>query len=105
MFYIQVYIPLRLKWLLFFISLPLTEFRIILNPKYRISIPLSIENPVSKPMVPPIAASMSVNLAELSFVILSNGSASKEILRYLSAIFFSNTKNHYLIDKDTGLFT
>ena len=52
-----------------------------------------IENPVSRPIVPPTAASMSVNLAELSFVILSKGSASKNILKYLSEIFFSNTEN------------
>ena len=30
-----------------------------------------IENPVSSPMVPPIADNMSTNLAALSFVILS----------------------------------
>ena len=71
----------------------LTELRSILNPKYSISIPLIIENPVSKPMVPPIAASMSVNLAELSFVILSKGSASKKILKYLSVRSCSSTKH------------
>ena len=54
--------------------------------------PLMIENPVNRPMVPPIAASMSVNLAELSFVILSKGSASKKILKYFSETLFSNTK-------------
>ena len=80
----------------FHFMFPLTELKIILNPKYSISMPLIIEKPVSKPIVPPIAASISVNLAELSFVILSKGSASKNILKYFSVTSFSRTKSHKL---------
>ena len=39
-----------------------------------------IENPVKSPIVPPIAESMSTNLAALSFVTLSNVGVSKYIL-------------------------
>ena len=46
-------------------------------PKYMISTPLIRENPVRRPMVPPIAESLSTNFAALSFVILSNFGVSK----------------------------
>ena len=57
--------------------------------KYTISTPLMIENPVRSPMVPPIADNISVNLAALSFVILSNVGESKKILTYRILLFHS----------------
>ena len=45
--------------------------------KYRISTPLMMENPVRRPIVPPIADNMSSNFAALSLVILSNVGVSK----------------------------
>ncbi len=39
------------------------------------------ENPVRSPMVPPIADNLSMNLAALSLVILSNDVASKRIFK------------------------
>ena len=64
----------------YFSSLELMKYlRAILNPKYRISTPLMIENPVRSPIVPPIADSLSTNLAALSFVIFSNFGVSKLI--------------------------
>ena len=55
----------------FLLSLSPSNFRIILSPKYTISTPLMMENPVKSPIVPPIAENMSTNFAALSFVILS----------------------------------
>ena len=55
--------------------------------KKMISTPLMIENPVRSPMVPPIADSMSTNLADLSFVILSNVGVSKNIRTYFRLFF------------------
>ena len=52
-------------------------FHPILAAKKRISTPLMMENPVSRPMVPPIADNMSTNFAALSLVILSNVGVSK----------------------------
>ena len=52
-------------------------FTMPLTAKYMISTPLIIENPESRPMVPPIADNMSTNLAALSLVILSKVVASK----------------------------
>ena len=52
-------------------------FSIILAAKYIISTALMIENPVSNPMVPPIADNMSTNFAALSLVILSKVGVSK----------------------------
>ena len=52
-----------------------------------ISTPLRMENPVRRPMVPPIADKMSTNLAALSLVIMSNVVASKNILTYLRSNF------------------
>ena len=52
-------------------------FRTILLAKYRISAALMMENPVSSPMVPPIADIMSTNFAALSFLITSNVGVSK----------------------------
>ena len=54
--------------------------------KYRISTPLMIENQVSNPIVPPIAESISTNLADLSFVILMNVGVSKYILTSLKSV-------------------
>ena len=58
-----------------------------LKRKSIISKPLMIENPVRSPMVPPIADSMSTNLADLSFVILSNVGVSKNMRTYLKLFF------------------
>ena len=63
----------KLKYYLFFFMIS----KIIFMVKYKISTPLIIENPVSSPMVPPIADNMSTNFAALSFVILSNVGVSK----------------------------
>ena len=52
----------------------------IFPTKYSISTPLMMENPVRRPMVPPIADNMSTNFAALSFSILSNVGVSKNIL-------------------------
>ena len=49
----------------------------IFAAKYKISTALMMENPVRRPMVPPIADIMSTNFAALSFVILSNVGVSK----------------------------
>ena len=48
-----------------------------------------IENPVRRPIVPPIADSMSENFAELSFVILSNVGVLKYILTNLNGFSHS----------------
>ena len=48
-----------------------------LNMKYKISTPLMIENPVRRPMVPPIAERMLTNFAAWSLVILSIVGVSK----------------------------
>ena len=62
----------------------------ILIPKNIISMPLMIENPVRRPSVPPIAESISTNLAALSFVIRSKEGVSKYILTNLNLFFHSN---------------
>ena len=54
-----------------------TKFNENLTTKYKISTPLIIENPVRRPIVPPIADNTSINLAALSLVILSNVGVSK----------------------------
>ena len=46
-----------------------------------------MENPVSSPMVPPIADNMSTNFAALSLIILSNVGVSKDILTNLILFF------------------
>ena len=51
--------------------------KINLKIKYKISTPLMIENPVSSPIVPPMAESLSTNFADVSLVILSNVGVSK----------------------------
>ena len=56
------------------------------------STPLMIENPVSSPIVPPIADNISTNLAALSFVILSNVVAPKYILMNFRFNFKSYSK-------------
>ena len=61
--------------------------------KYRISTPLMIENPVSNPIVPPMAESMSTNLADLSFVILMNVGVSKYILTSLKSVTIRNSSD------------
>ena len=48
-----------------------------------------IENPVRRPMVPPIADNISTNLAALSLVILSNFGVSKYILTNLKLFLHS----------------
>ena len=48
-----------------------------------------MENPVSRPIVPLIAESMSTNFAALSMVILSNVGVSKKILTNFSFGFHS----------------
>ena len=53
------------------------KFHAILVAKYNISTPLMMENPVKRPMVPPIADNMSTNFAAFSMVILSNVGVSK----------------------------
>ena len=67
--------------------LVLTKERTSLNAKYIISTPLIIEKPVRRPIVPPIADSLSTNFAALSLVILSNVGVSKCILTYLRVLF------------------
>ena len=54
--------------------------------KYIISIPLMSENPVSKPMVPPITDSLVSKLALTSLVIRSNVGLPKEILTQWSSV-------------------
>ena len=61
----------------------LTKESTSLTAKYIISTPLIIEKPVRRPIVPPIADSLSTNFAALSLVILSNVGVSKYILTYL----------------------
>ena len=53
--------------------------------KYPISAALMMENPVSRPMVPPTADNMSTNFAALSFLIRSNVEVSKYILTYFNS--------------------
>ena len=67
--------------------LVLTKERTSLNAKYIISTPLIIEKPVRRPIVPPIADSLSTNFAALSLVIRSNVGVSKCILTYLRVLF------------------
>ena len=66
---------LPLKKMFYFIFL--IDLENDLNKKYMISMPLMMENPVRRPIVPPIADNMSTNLAALSLVILSNVGVSK----------------------------
>ena len=58
-----------------------------LEAKYNISIALIKENPVRRPIVPPIADNMSTNFAALSFVILKNDGELKRILTNLILFF------------------
>ena len=51
--------------------------------------PLIIENPVSRPIVPPIADSISTNLEALSIVTKPTVGESKKILTYRSLFFHS----------------
>ena len=67
----------------------------IFPAKYMISTALIIENPVRRPMVPPIADSISTNFADLSFVILSNVGVSKNILTYFKLISISGSEKYY----------
>ena len=64
----------------------------ILMIKYTISTPLIIENPVRRPMVPPIADNISTGLAALSLVTLSNVGVSKKILTYLNFDFVGGSE-------------
>ena len=68
----------------------------IFAAKQRISTPLMMENPVSSPMVPPIAETQSTNFADLSLVILSNVGVSKYILTNLSLFFHSYSMNYIM---------
>ena len=62
----------------------LIKLIIIFHMKYKISTALMMENPVRRPMVPPIAENLSTTFAALSLVILSNVGVSKYILTNLS---------------------
>ena len=46
-----------------------------------------MENPVRRPMFPPIADTISTNFTALSFSILSNVGVSKKILTYFNLLF------------------
>ena len=65
---------------------------IILNVKYIISIALINENPVRRPIVPPMADSLSTNFAALSLVTLSKVGVSKYILTNLRSFLNGFTK-------------
>ena len=65
-----------------------------------ISTPLIIENPVSKPMVPPIADKMSTNFAALSLVILSNVGVAKKIFTNLRLFFHPYSEKNYIDIKE-----
>ena len=67
----------------------------IFKAKYPISTPLLIENPVSSPIVPPIAERISTNLADLSLIILSKTGESKFILIYLKGALRSYSTKLY----------
>ena len=54
-----------------------------------------MENPVRRPIVPPIAESMSTNFAALSLVILSYVGVSKKILTNFSFGFHSYSEVKY----------
>ena len=54
-----------------------------------------MENPVSSPMVPPIADNMSTNFAALSLVMRSKVGVSNKILTYLSLFDHSKSKIIY----------
>ena len=56
-----------------------------------------MENPVSRPIVPPIAESMSTNFAALSLVILSYVGVSKKILTNFSFGFHSYSEVNILL--------
>ena len=56
------------------------KFKVIFTAKKSISIALMRENPVRRPIVPPIAENMSNGFAALSLVILSKVGVSKKIL-------------------------
>ena len=72
----------------FYLLIFLQKSKPILATKYTISMALMIENPVSSPMVPPIADNWSENFAALSLVTLSNAAVSKYILTNLNLGFF-----------------
>ena len=65
---------------------------IILNMKYIISTALINENPVRRPIVPPMADNLSTNFAALSFVTLSKVGVSKYILTNLRSFLNGFTK-------------
>ena len=66
----------------------LANLMIILHAKYMISIPLMMENPVRRPMVPPIVDSLVSKFAFSSFTILSKVGVVKLILTGESFEFF-----------------
>ena len=55
---------------------------------------LMMDKPVNKPMVPPMADTISANFAALSFVILSKVGLSKCIFTYLSNGSYSYSESH-----------
>ena len=73
---------------------------IIFEAKYKISTPLMMENPVSSPMVPPIADNMSTNLAALSLVILSNVGVANKIFTNLRLFFHPYSEKNYIDIKE-----
>ena len=71
---------------------------IIFKVKYKISTGVIIENPVRSPIVPPIAESISTDLAAASLVTLSKTGARKEIFTYLRLdLFISKAENKSLL--------
>ena len=66
----------------------------IFTAKYAISTPLMIENPVKSPIVPPIAESISTNLAAWSLVTLSKVDVSNLISTNLN-LDLTNSKSKY----------
>ena len=74
------------------------SFEDIFITKYTISTALMMENPVRRPIVPPIADNMSTGFAALSLVILSNVGVSKKILTNLRVLGISASKMIYYIE-------
>ena len=74
------------------IYLDLMKLVMILNMKQIISTALIRENPVRRPIVPPIADNLSTNFAALSFVTLSKVGVSKNILTNLRSFLNGLTK-------------
>ena len=74
------------------------SFEDIFITKYTISTALMMENPVRRPIVPPIADNMSTGFAALSLVILSNVGVSKKILTNLRVLGISDSKMIYYIE-------